>query len=598
MIDRTEIYQERVTRYQEQLTSELQKQKITSISRLAAFLVTAALVWYAWDLGSTAVMAALAVGIGGFIFLVKRHNKLKKHIAYLEAMVKQNEDEMSAGYGGFISFEEGNMYMDHEHPYTNDLDIFGRGSLFQYINRTTTLPGRDLLAKWLAEPELDIDVIKTRQKAVQELDPKLDWRQDFQVAGDPSEENADDQAMVLEWINEPVFFVNKWYMRAILITLPLGMLALVILAVLGIIDANFVAAMFLLQLIVSLAFTKKIGQYHNKVRDRHQVLRKYAKLLALIEAEQYEAPLLKDLAQSANSTDTGKASEKFMKLTTIVDSFESRQNVFGAIFTNGLFLWDMQNAVRLEKWKEQFKDDLKNWFDVAAQFDAIISLATLAYNRPSFNYPEPESGTFHFDAHDLGHPMLYEATRIDNDIQMGAGNFILTTGANMAGKSTFLRAVAVNLILAMTGAPVCAGSFKFVPVHIYTSMRASDSLLEHESFFYAELVKLKNIIDALDQHGQMFVLLDEILKGTNSKDQQTGSKALIEQLLRMNASGMVATHDLALGAMADTYPGKIRNMCFEIAIEDEEMVFDYKFKEGISQSLNATFLMKKMGITI
>lgn len=598
MIDRTEIYQERVTRYQEELTSELQKQKFTSISRLAAFLVTAALVWYAWGFGSTAVMAALAIGIGGFIFLVKRHNKLKKHIAYLEAMVKQNEDEMSAGYGGFISFEEGNMYMDHEHPYTNDLDIFGRGSLFQYINRTTTLPGRDLLAKWLSEPELDIEVIKTRQKAVQELDPKLDWRQDFQAAGDPIEENADDQAMVLEWINEPVFFVNKWYMRAMLIALPLGMLALVILAALSIIDANFVAAMFLLQLIVSLAFTKKIGQYHNKVRDRHQVLRKYAKLLALIEAEQYEAPLLKDLAQSANSTDTGKASEKFMKLTTIVDSFESRQNVFGAIFTNGLFLWDMQNAVRLEKWKEQFKDDLKNWFDVAAQFDAIISLATLAYNRPSFNYPEPESGTFHFDAHDLGHPMLYEATRIDNDIQMGAGNFILTTGANMAGKSTFLRAVAVNLILAMTGAPVCAGSFKFVPVHIYTSMRASDSLLEHESFFYAELVKLKNIIDALDQHGQMFVLLDEILKGTNSKDQQTGSKALIEQLLRMNASGMVATHDLALGAMADTYPGKIRNMCFEIAIEDEEMVFDYKFKEGISQSLNATFLMKKMGITI
>lgn len=598
MIDRTEIYQERVTRYQELLTTEQKKQKITSFARLGAFLLTVALVWLAWDFGAMATMAGIAVGIGSFTFLVKKHTKLKKHIAYLEAMVKQNEDEMSAGYGGFITFEEGNMYMDHEHPYTNDLDIFGRGSLFQYINRTTTLPGRDLLASWLAQPELDIEVIKTRQKAVQELDPKLDWRQDFQTAGDPSEEKADDQAMVLEWIAEPVFFVNKWYMRAMLVALPFTMLVLIILASISIIDPNFVAAMFLLQLIVSLAFTKKIGQYHNKVKDRHLVLRKYAKLLALIESENYGSDLLKDLANSANASGTGKASEKFLKLTTIVDSFESRQNVFGAIFTNGLFLWDMQNAVRLEKWKEQFKDDLKNWFDVSAQFDALISLATLAYNRPSFNYPEPETGTFHLDAHNLGHPMLYEATRIDNDLKIGAGNFILTTGANMAGKSTFLRAVAVNLILAMTGAPVCSGTFRFVPVHIYTSMRASDSLLEHESFFYAELVKLKNIIDALDQHGQMFVLLDEILKGTNSKDQQTGSKALIEQLLRMNASGMVATHDLALGAMADTYPGKIRNMCFEIAIEDEEMVFDYKFKEGISQSLNATFLMKKMGITI
>ncbi len=598
MTDNSHIYQERIDRFTEQLQQVKRQHSITSAARLIAFFATMLLAWYLYKVSPVAVLGVVAVGVALFIVLVKRAANFKAKMDYYEALVKINENEQSAGYGGYLSFEMGNNYLSADHPYSSDMDIFGQGSLFQYINRTITILGRNQLAKWLAEPEQDITVIKQKQDAVKELAPLLDWRQDFQAADLNSEETAKDKGLVLEWLAEPIYFANKWYFKVALIVMPLTMLSLIVLALLGIVSAQVAGTMFFVQLVFSLIFARRINDYHSKVSERHAVLKKYATLLALIEKQDFKAPLLQSmLAKLRNGNQA--ASQSFLRLTKIVDSFESRQNILGGVITNGLFLWDLQNAVRLEKWKESFKDSLADWFDVPATFDALCSLATLTYNRPTFNFPELQEGKFKMEAIDMGHPMLYEATRIDNDLTIaGPGHFILTTGANMAGKSTFLRAVGVNLVLAMAGAPVCAGTFRFAPTEIYTSMRASDSLLEHASFFYAELSKLKNIIDALHEGRSMFILLDEILKGTNSKDQHLGSKGFIEQLVNLGASGMVATHDLSLGEMANEYNGRIRNMCFEIAIEDDEMVFDYKFKEGISQSLNATFLMKKMGITV
>lgn len=598
MEERITTYEERKQHYTNKLKETQNQERINSAIRLTVFFSVLAAIAFFYQEGFGAVMAILLLGALGFVFLVRRGTKLNKEAAYYEAMAQINENEMNAVYGGYLEFEEGNSYLTGDHPYSSDLDIFGRGSIFQYINRTCTLLGRDLLAGWLSEPELNPEVILSRQEAVKELTPLLEWRQEYQSAGNAKDDSKDDKAKVMEWLAEPIFFANKWYLRAWLYISPAIMALLIVAGVFNLIDVSFVVAWFFLQLGTALAFNKRISQFHNKVSSRHQMLSKYSKLLGLIETQEFQSPMLAGLKQKVH-IENESAAESFGKLTRIVDSFESRQNILGAIFTNGLFLWDLHNAVRLEQWKEKFKHSLEHWFNTPAQIDALNSLATLAYNRPTFNYPVPESGPFHLEAKDLGHPMLYEASRIDNDITFGTpGTFIMTTGANMAGKSTFLRAMGVNLLLGTTGAPVCAGEFRFVPTQIYTSMRASDSLLEHESFFYAELMKLKSIIDALQEGKHMFILLDEILKGTNSKDQQTGSRAFVKQLVGLKASGMIATHDLALGDLAETHPGLVHNMCFEIAIEDEEMVFDYKLKNGISQSLNATFLMKKMGITV
>ena len=266
---------------------------------------------------------------------------------------------------------------------------------------------------------------------------------------------------------------------------------------------------------------------------------------------------------------------------------------------NYFFLWDILQSRRLDRWRGIYKDYLEKWFETLSCFDALNSLACFSFNNPGFIFPEPVDTAFVLKAEDCGHPLILEDSRINNPIGLeGWKQFIIVTGANMAGKSTYLRTVAVNFILAMTGAPVCASKFVFSPAEIFTSIRTRDNLLQNESYFFAELKRLKAIIDELDSGTQLFIILDEILKGTNSKDKQMGSLALLKQLIRYNATGLIATHDLSLGSLIEEFPENIRNKRFEVEIENDNLVFDYTLKDGISRNLNATFLMKKMGITI
>lgn len=260
-------------------------------------------------------------------------------------------------------------------------------------------------------------------------------------------------------------------------------------------------------------------------------------------------------------------------------------------------MFNLHLLLKVEKWKTQNSEKVPDWFDAIASFDAVSSLANFAYNNPGFTFPEIAPGSFTFKADDLGHPLIAEDQRIVNNVDIeGWNQFYIITGANMSGKSTFLRTIGVNYILAMAGAPVCAGNLIFYPIQIHSSIRTSDSLVKHESYFYAELKRLKQIIDELEGGEQKLILLDEILKGTNSRDKQAGSIALIEQLLKYKSVGLFATHDLALGELAGQYPDNVKNLCFEIEIADAKMVIDYKLHQGVCKNLNATFLMKNMGI--
>ncbi len=268
-----------------------------------------------------------------------------------------------------------------------------------------------------------------------------------------------------------------------------------------------------------------------------------------------------------------------------------------AFISNGLFLWDIQWIYQLEKWQQAFKDDFAQWFSTIYQFDMLESLANHNYNHPSFVVPEFTDGEFQLEMTEGAHPLIDEKQRIGNDFHIQSSKYItIVTGANMAGKSTFLRTVGVNLILGMAGVSICAEKFKFTPTDLHTSVRTNDSLQKNESYFFAELKRLQEIIEEIKSGQKPFVIIDEMLRGTNSKDKHLGSKALIEQLVALQTSGLVATHDIELGKLLDEYPNELQNKRFEVETVDNKLVFDYKIKSGISQNLNATFLMKKMGI--
>ena len=292
------------------------------------------------------------------------------------------------------------------------------------------------------------------------------------------------------------------------------------------------------------------------------------------------------------------ASKSLKSLSAILNALDNRMNFVSWTIFNGLLLWDILHMRRLENWQKLHKDKIVDWFESIAELDALICFANFSYNHPDAIFPEIMNGENGVKAESLGHPLIPREVRVDNPLEIKNSQFIIITGANMAGKSTYLRTVGINLILGMCGAPVCATKFSFKPVEIYTSIRTSDSLQKNESYFYSELKRLKAIIDELKTGKELFIILDEILKGTNSKDKHAGSEALLKQLIRYNASGIVATHDVALGILQESFPDHILNRCFEVDIDGDRLTFDYKLREGVSKNMNATLLMREMGITV
>jgi len=292
----------------------------------------------------------------------------------------------------------------------------------------------------------------------------------------------------------------------------------------------------------------------------------------------------------------GEADVKVNRLASLVRTFDARLNSMTSLFVNSLLLYDLQCVYRLEKWKSENAPELMRWLDTIKETEALISLATFSFNHPQFNFPSVNDEQ-KLAAKGLGHPLLGDDERVVNDVHLDEeASIIIITGANMAGKSTFLRTLGVNVVLALAGAPACAEAFECPLVNLRTGMRTADSLKENQSYFYAELDRLKSIMDELRSGKRLMILLDEILKGTNSTDKQAGSIALVKQLADYPCLVVIATHDLALGDLESLYPQKVSNCSFEANIEDDHLSFDYKLKKGIARKMNATFLMKKMGI--
>jgi DNA mismatch repair ATPase MutS len=530
-----------------------------------------------------------------FLFFVKKHIYSSRKLEYTGHLLSINQNELKVLEGDYSTFDQGNEYINNEHDYSFDLDIFGDGSLFQYLNRSSIKSGAKLLAKQLQYLIKDHSIIKQRQDAIQELSEKIDWRHNFIATGKMAEKSDSDIEKLDEWLDKPPFFKNKTITAFLLIIISFITSILIILSIIKILPYSTIGLTFIYQAAIYTFFAARINTYHAQISRYSKTLNNYAQLMLLVENDEWNAELSKKLSNSLQ--DRRIASKETKRLSELVGAFDTRMNLLLGFVFNWVLMWDMQCILRIEKWKDKNEKLIKTWFNVLDEMDALQSFANYRYNNPDYTFPETTEKSFVLHAKSLGHPLIFYKERICNDFRMEEpGRFSIITGANMAGKSTFLRTVGVNLILAMNGAPVCASEFLFTPINVFSSMRTDDSLQRHKSYFFSELERLKTIFDKINRGEQLFLILDEILKGTNSKDKEIGSKAFMKKLIGFKANGIIATHDLSLGELEKEFPENIINQCFEVKISEKELDFDYKLYTGITKNLNASYLMKKMGI--
>jgi DNA mismatch repair ATPase MutS len=571
--------------------------RMIAVLRLISFLLIIFLVtrlvknnqWYYWIILFTCIFS--------FLFLIKYFIKLKEKKLFYEKLLKINKDELEGLNNNYGQFEDGEEFINPEHSYSYDLDIFGKGSLFQTINRTVTHNGKVKLSDYFLNPDIDKHVIESKQKAIVELSTLGDWRQNFAAKGMMIEESKTDLEHISNWLNSSSrFHTNKFY-KVVSIWLPI--ISIVSWALFGfkVITSALPVSLFFVQLILTAFNVKYVNSKQNLIYNRVKILKKMFSLVVEIENKEFKSETLLSTRQRIFISEK-KPSLFFSKLIRYLDALDNRMNILLAVILNGIFLWDINCMIRIEKWKTDFKDIFPEWIEAISEIDALSSLAGFQFNNPNYVIPNINPGPeFKLEIKEGRHPLIKDKDSIPNDIsQEGHPNILLITGANMAGKSTFLRTVGINMLLANMGACVCAKNMDYTPVNIYTSMRASDSIQRHTSYFFAELKRLKFIVEKLSEGKPSYILLDEILKGTNSKDQHSGSYNLIENVIKLNGVGLIATHDLELSKLNLKYPDKIKNIAFEIDIEDEKMHFSYKYKEGVCKNMNATFLMKKMEI--
>jgi DNA mismatch repair ATPase MutS len=602
MIDRRAEYSSRIELLNRNTEKLRSRQKNLPLLRLILFLIFLYLgyrymVPKAFGMGSVPAAATALLALSGFVLLSIYDSRLKRNMRELLIMTGINEAEVEALNGNQEAFGSGSEFIQPDHAYTHDLDIFGKGSLYPYLNRTSTIFGSQKLASFLSEAFRYSRDIEERQKSIRELSEMTELRQRMQLIFHDLPVSASDRTEMLEWLSAGESVRNLKLLRGLAYLLPAVTLICLGLSIAGIIA--FPSVLIVLQLIIVFLYSRQTIKIHATITSKTKILNRYARGLNQIETTSFTSGYLRELQSGLMKNGTKRPSEEIHRLSVILKYMDSNLNLLVSILLNGLFMFNLHLLLKAEAWKKTNRDSVTLWFEAIGEFDALSSLGNYAYNHPGHAYPEMEAGAFGFSATGLGHPLLSAANRVVNDLNISGWNqYIIITGANMAGKSTFLRTVGVNLILAMAGAPVCAERMRFSPVQIHSSIRTSDSLSKNESYFYAELKRLKQIIDDLEQGQQKFILLDEILKGTNSADKQSGSIALIKQLLRYKSVGMFATHDLALGDLAGLYPDSVSNKCFEISIEGNQMRIDYKLHDGVCKNLNATYLMKNMGILL
>jgi len=590
-----EVYQSRESEFSASAERLRKLSDRLSVARLVAFVGGLILFAFLLSVSLITAIVTLSVALILFAWLVIKYETTEKSRKRYLRLAEINRLELKCLEGDFSGFKTGEEYAERDHPYSYDLDIFGKASLFQNICRTTSRPASDLLADYLKQSAAR-EVILQRQGAVAELQPLTDWRQEMMTLGHLNAGAGSDPAPLMQWLRSEDSFIRT--RREKLITGSLSVLALasVILVISGL-PAAILAPVFTVNFIFYFTRFKKISKLQEQVSRSSELLRAYSEIIRLIEDRDFAAPMLQNLQSHFKGEIS--ASLRIRRLSRLVGRLDSRLNVLVSIPLNLLFFTDIHFCLALEKWKREHAALIPGWFAAMAEFEVLSSLANMAFNNPEWVFPEVTDDYFVLRAEKIGHPLIPSDRRISNDFSVeGPGKAIVITGSNMSGKSTFLRTCGVNAVLAFAGAPVCASAFTVSLVRLHSSMRISDSLEENISSFYAELRRLRAIITGAESDPRAFLLLDEILRGTNSDDRYTGSVALIKQLTGYGAVAMVATHDLRLAGLEIEIPDAIENYHFDVKVNGEELFFDYKLTPGVCSSFNASLLMKKMGINV
>lgn len=587
MEDLKDFYTSQREKHRQELQQVKKQLGLLATLRLSVFVAMALGVYFFW--GNSLLFVLLPFGLILFLYLVTRFSNVKRYKEYLQRLIEINYTELDILARRFHYLPDGKEFLEPDHPYAQDLDIFGRGSFYQYANRTTLVQGREVFSNLLLDGyPRDIAL---KQAAIQELAQLPEWRQHFSaLAGETKPKIAPD--VVSDWMKNHKLFMPKWAGILPLIFTFLS-LVLIALAFLGYVPESLILFWYVLGAGMVGRFAKKILSFTAKVSEAQETIQQHQRLISELEERTFSSEVLQELQKKleVKGEKTSKILKRFSQSTAML---EQQYNLLISMFAQGLGLYSVYYAFSVEKWISTYGEEVEGWFSAIAQFDAYISLGTYAFNHSDHTYPTLVQNDVVLSGKEVGHPLVDPQKNILNDFEIGKGRFCIVTGANMAGKSTFLRAIGLQIVMANIGLPVKGKEVHYNPVRLLTSMRSSDSLADETSYFYAELKRLKYIVDELEKD-DCFVILDEILKGTNSVDKAEGSKKFVERLVKNGSTGMVATHDLSLCTLAVELP-EVENRYFDAQIVNDELFFDYKFKEGVCQNMNASFLLRKMDI--
>lgn len=585
--------------YKKELEKLNHKINVYGNVRLIVILVGLALTIWSYTRKSYILsLNSLIITLVLFISLIIIHQKNIDLRPRLTALHKINENGIKRLRGEWKKFQKtGEEFIDEDHNYSWDLDIFGKNSLFQWINHTNTPMGKKKLRDSLIKPNKNIELIRKRQKAITELSQNMDWVHELEAAGMIEDNNNIDEGELIKWSKDVVPFYLNNILGLFVKILPIVSVLTIVLPF-CIPSFSHVYGIIFMSIQILFVF-KGLGKRHSRLSTIDSFKKQiaiYDKMIKLIESRDFESSLLMDLKKQMES-ENEITSSQIKKLDSIMDMINVRHVQFYLIF-DILTLWDYQCAISLENWKSRYGKNLTKWLDSLGEFEALASLATIAYEQPDWVMPTIIN-EYKVSATKIGHPLINDNDRVCNNVVFGGRySSLLVTGSNMSGKSTFLRTIGINLVLAYAGAPVCAKEFCCPLMDLYTSMRVKDDIDNKISSFYAELLRIKKIIKATNDGEKVFYLLDEIFKGTNSRDRHIGAKTLIKKLCKGNTLGLVSTHDLELADLETDPDSRVKNYHFQEHYKDNKILFDYKLYSGVSNTFNAVFLMKEIGIDI
>ncbi|SFD58800.1 MutS-related protein [Flavobacterium phragmitis] len=586
-------YQDKIEIYSELYYKTNKKYNSISLLRLLSIFLLLFFIYNYIKTDEILYVILAVLSFAGFIFLMKIHSRLSFQKLLADTLLKINRNEITFLKREKTPFENATEFIDFHHPYAYDLDIFGEHSLFQNLNRTATFIGKKTLANLLLHTLPETEILEN-QEAINELKSKLEWRQEFQALGIISQDSKQSYEAIKHWSSFNNNSLPKVLIALSIIfpTLFFGFLTAYFITS-KVIILSYLTYIFIGNLIVLGMATKRIKSEIAKADNIDKIIKQYGLLIEKIENESFRSKKLIRLQKKLVYKNT-KASQHLKQLSELFSRMDTINNFVTALLFNGTFLFNLHVLKALLKWKENYSSEIDQWISIIGEIEALNSLANLAYNNADFVFPEINS-EYKIEFKNLSHPLLNPTTRIGNDTNFYPLSFVILTGSNMSGKSTFLRSLGINMVLGGIGSVICASEAKIHPLPVLVSMRLSDSLSDSESYFFAEIKRLKQIMDELENQ-PAFVLLDEILRGTNSDDKRNGTIEVVKKIISKKAIGAIATHDIEVCLTTNEYPEILTNQCFEVEIQNNELHFDYKLRNGICKNKSATFLMQKMGV--